>query len=57
MDSIDAVRSYLFEFEGEGGKYFGCHYVEGNRILPYPKLLKSSVNVLAFHALHISQII
>jgi hypothetical protein len=57
MDSIDAVRSYLFKFEGKGGKYFGCHYVEGNRILPYPKLLKSSVNVLAFHALHISQII
>jgi hypothetical protein len=57
MGSIDAVSSYLFELEREGGKYFGCHYVEGNRILPYPKLLKSSVNVLAFHALLISQII
>ena len=57
MSSIDAVSSYFLELEREGREYFACHDVEGNRILPYPKLLKPPVDVLAIHALLISQII
>jgi hypothetical protein len=56
MSSIDAVGSYFLELEREGRKYFASHYVKGNRILPYPKLLKTSVDVPAIHALLISQI-
>jgi hypothetical protein len=51
MNSIDAVSSYFLEFKREGRKYFECHYVEGNRILPYPKPLEPSVDVLAIHCL------
>jgi hypothetical protein len=54
MNSIDSVSSCFLEIEREGRKYFACHYVEGNRILPYPKPLKPSVDVLAIHVLRIS---
>ena len=55
MNSIDAVSSYFLGLKREGGKYFT--YVGENRILPYPKPLKPSVDVLAIHALLISQVI
>jgi len=56
MCSIDAVGNYFLELEREDRKYFASHYVEGNGILPYPKFLKTSVNVPAIRALLISQI-
>jgi len=54
MGCINAISSHFFKLEWKAGKYFTGQDVKGNRVLPYSKPFKASIDIFTIHDLLIS---
>jgi hypothetical protein len=47
--SVDAVGSYFFQFKRKIDEYFTRQNIKRNSVLPYTKLFKTPIDILALH--------